>query len=99
MKTTLIAIIGLLALGTQLPAFAGPDFQLIEQARKAKRAEDMRRQAQTADLAAAGKKDCPPPALVLPLDHGPRADTTTAQNRIRKERHAAAVEACRTATQ
>ena len=99
MKTLLVVVIGLFALGAQLPAVAGPDFQLIEQARKAKRAEDMRRQAQTADLAAAGKKDCPPPALVLPVDHGPRADTTPAQNRIRKERHAAAMEACRTATQ
>lgn len=38
MKTVLIPLIGALTLGTALPAIAGPDWQLIEQARKAKQA-------------------------------------------------------------
>ena len=97
MKTFLIAIISLLTLGAQLPALAGPDFQAIEQARKARQAADMQRRTDTR-LAAEDKKRCPPAALVLPLDHGPRADTTPAQNRLRKERHQAAMEVCQMPT-
>lgn len=38
MKSLLIALTGVLAIGGTLPAFAGPDWQLIEQGRKAKSA-------------------------------------------------------------
>ena len=44
--------------------------------------------------AMAGSKGCPPPPLVLPLDHGPRAQTTPSQNRLRKERYEAQLKAC-----
>jgi len=33
--------------------------------------------------------------LVLPLDHGPRADTTPYMNRLRKERYDAQIRACK----
>lgn len=36
-----------------------------------------------------------PDRLVLPLDHGPRADTTPYMNRLRKERYDAQVRACK----
>lgn len=36
MKKTLITLIGVLSFGATLPALAGPDWQLIEQGRKAK---------------------------------------------------------------
>ena len=36
MNKLLITLAGALALGAALPAFAGPDFQAIEQARKAR---------------------------------------------------------------
>jgi hypothetical protein len=36
MKKALITLLGVVVLGATLPALAGPDFQLIEQARKAK---------------------------------------------------------------
>lgn len=37
---------------------------------------------------------CPVEPLVLPLDHGPRAQSTPYLNRLRAERHAAQVRAC-----
>ncbi len=43
--------------------------------------------------------ECPPPALILPLDHGPRAVTTPYLNKLRKERYEAAVKACKEAGQ
>ena len=36
MKTLLISLMGTLAIGATLPAFAGPDWQVIQQGRKAK---------------------------------------------------------------
>ena len=36
----------------------------------------------------------PPDPLVLPLDHGPRAQTTPGENRMRKARYEAQVKAC-----
>lgn len=36
MKSLLIILIGVLTIGATLPAIAGPDWQLIEQSRKAK---------------------------------------------------------------
>ena len=43
-------------------------------------------------------KVCPPRALVLPLDHGPRAQTTPYLNQLRKARYEAEVKACKEAT-
>jgi len=43
----------------------------------------------------ADSKGCPPPPLVLPLDHGPRPQTTPYLNRLRKERYEAQVKACK----
>lgn len=42
-------------------------------------------------------KVCPPQRLVLPLDHGPRAQTTPYLNQSRKARHEAEVKACKEA--
>lgn len=39
MKKLLIVLIGALTIGAAVPAFAGPDWQLIEQGRKAKLAQ------------------------------------------------------------
>lgn len=36
MKNLLINLVGIIVIGATLPAFAGPDFQQIEQGRKAK---------------------------------------------------------------
>lgn len=44
---------------------------------------------------AATRTACPmPEPLILPLDHGPRADTTPYMNQQRKERYDARVRAC-----
>lgn len=74
--------VGALILGATLPALAGPDFQLIEQARKARQE------------AKAGLR-CPPQPLILPLDHGPRAQSTPYLNRLRKQRFEAETKACK----
>lgn len=95
MNKLITPIVAALMLGATLPALAGPDFQAIEQARKAKQAAAV---AQTPTLVAAGRKDCPPQPLVLPLDHGPRAQTTPYLNRLRKERFEAQMQACKDAT-
>lgn len=42
-------------------------------------------------------KVCPPKKLVLPLDHGPRAQTTPYLNQVRKARYEAEVKACKDA--
>lgn len=46
MKRRLVTLIGGLCLGATLPAFAGPDWQLIEQTRKAKAERLRQAQAQ-----------------------------------------------------
>ena len=97
MNKLLITLAGAMTLGASWPAFAGPDFQAIEQARKARRAAQLAHPSDAASAPVATTKGCPPRALVLPLDHGPRADTTPSQNRLRRERHAAQVEACKKA--
>lgn len=100
MKKLFVTIIGALTLGANLPALAGPDFQAIERARMAKQVAQAERQA---DLRAAqgpartGSLKCPPEPLVLPLDHGPRAQTTPAENRSRRGRYEAQVAACKEA--
>lgn len=75
MKRLLIPIIGVLALSA-LPVAAGPDFQAIEQARKAKQSAVAGRQANVSAMGAPGARpqEFPPGRLVLPLDHGPRGN-------------------------
>ena len=117
MKKLLVTLIGALTLGAALPALAGPDWQAIEAARKAKRTTEISRHAGPNDVqgptaaassprdpyealppTAAGLQKCPTDALVLPLDHGPRAQTTPYQNRLRKDRYEARLTACKGAT-
>lgn len=94
-KLLLVSLIGALALGATLPAIAGPDWDVIERARKAKREAAL---AQAAQASAPGlstsSRGCPPPSLVLPTAHGPRAVTTSAANEVRKARHEARLKAC-----
>lgn len=90
MKKLLTALISVLTLGAALPTFAGPDWQAIEHARKAKQEAQTARHGDTyAALPTTGAAPvkCPPDAPVLQLDHGPRAQTTPYQNRLRKDRY------------
>lgn len=99
MKKLFVTLIGVLTLGAG-PVFAGSDWQAIEHARKAKQEAQTARQGDaSAALAptAAGPAKCLPEALVLQLDHGPRAQTTPYQNRLRKDRYEAQVKVCATA--
>ena len=75
MKQLFIAITSALTLGTALPATAGVDFQAIEHARTVHRAEDARMNQANSQNPVASKP------LVLPLDHGPRAQSTPYLNR------------------
>ena len=68
-----------LALMTVSEAQAGPDWQLIEHARRAKQ------QQAGADKALVTVACANKPAA-LPLDHGPRAQTTPAANELLKQR-------------
>lgn len=100
MKKLLIAVAAsCLALFAAVPALAGPDFNAIEQARKAKHSAAHMEQAEPRVALASRGMNCPPEKLVLLLDHGPRADTTPYLNRLRKERHASQVQACKEAGQ
>ena len=97
MKKLLITLIATISLGTALPVLAGPDWQAIEQARKAKQEAHAARHGEAYEVMAptsAGRAKCPPEAPVLQLDHGPRAQTTPYQNRLRKDRYEAQVKAC-----
>ncbi len=83
------------ALGVALPASAGPDQQALDQARAKLRAEqtqfDMRTPEEKCDaqyLAA---------YRALPLDQGPRAQTTPYLNQQRKATLAAQYKACKEA--
>lgn len=84
MKKLLITLAGVLTVGATLPAVAGPDWQLIEQARKAKAAK-MQREAKQQSQSAVAETGTPK-KLVLPLDHGPRAQTTPWSNQQRRLR-------------
>lgn len=97
MKKLLITLIAASTLGAALPVFAGPDWQAIEHARKAKQEAQAARRGDAYEAMAptsAGPVKCPPEAPVLQLDHGPRAQTTPYQNRLRQERYEAQVKAC-----
>lgn len=93
MKTILISTaLSFWALAASLPAAAGADFNIIEQGRKAKQSAQQADQGKTR-----GEPACPPGQLVLPLDHGPRAQTTPYANQLRKERYASQMQACKDA--
>ena len=97
MNRPLVTLISALTLGAALPAFAGPDWQAIEQARKAKRAAQMARDGDATPAKGNETKKCPPDALVLPVDHGPRAQSTPYLNAKRKARFEAEQKACKEA--
>lgn len=94
MKKLLITVAAsCLALASVTQAVAGPDFNAREQVR---RTHDNRPQA---DVVARDQLDanafaCPTEKLALPLDHGPRAQTTQYANRLRFERYTVAMKAC-----
>lgn len=90
-KKLITKLIGTIALSAALPALAGPDWQAIEQARK-----NASGQASKMEKAAPEDK-CAERRLVLPLDHGPRAQTTPYLNRQRKEAFEAEMKACKEA--
>lgn len=97
MKKLLITLVGAIALSTTLPVLAGPDWQAIEHARKAKQEAQAARHGDAYEVMAptgAGPVKCPPEAPTLQLDHGPRAQTTPYQNRLRQERYQAQMKAC-----
>lgn len=84
---TLITFAAIAAMA--VPAFAGPDWATIEQARKAKAAAAPQAVAEvSASLA------CPPATLALPPAHGPRPMTTAVENQRRQRDHAEATKAC-----
>lgn len=93
MKKLLKSIALLMAFGVVVPAMAGPDFQAIEQARKAKQAARGAAAENRGEAAGSGGRECPD-RLVLPLDHGPRALTTPYLNEQRKARFEAQKRAC-----
>ena len=91
MKTLFSTLIGTLTLGATLSAFAGPDWQAIDQARRNAHAQSTKMEQTMPEEKCAEKR------LVLPLDHGPRAQTTPYLNRQRKEAFEAAIKACKEA--
>ena len=97
MNKLLIAVIAGLTLGTALPTWAGPDWQAIESARKAKQAQLIARHGGVVEPTNAATAKCPPDAPARQLDHGPRAQTTPYQNRLRQERYEAQAKACASA--
>ena len=94
MKKLLITLISAIALGTTLPVLAGPDWQTIEQARKAKQATQAASHGDARPAAGTEGTTCPLDALALPLDHGPRAQSTPYLNGKRKARFEAEQKAC-----
>ena len=91
MNKLIYPLAGALMLGATLPVLAGPDFQAIEQGRKAGQEAEATRTRDAAEAAKTGRGDCPPQPLILPLDHGPRALTTPYLNQLRKQRFEASV--------
>jgi len=87
-----------LALGAAWPALASPDFQAIERERTSKQTVLTAQRAEADKVANTTGRPltCPPKPLVLPLDHGPRPQTTPRENRLRKARYEAQVKACTT---
>lgn len=80
MKKLLTILVGVLALSHTVATFAGPDWQVIERARKEK--EQGAQLAQKEQPKAGGQ--CATARATLALDHGPRASTTPYLNEQRK---------------
>jgi len=95
MNKLIYPLAGALMLGATLPVLAGPDFQAIEQGRKAGQEAEATRTRDATEAAKTGRGDCPPQPLILPLDHGPRALTTPYLNQLRKQRFEAEMKACK----
>lgn len=91
MKKLVITVAGMIALGAMPGAFAGPDWQAIEQARKNHRTQVAQMEKLTPDEKCAARR------LVLPLDHGPRTQSTPYLNEQRKASFAAELKACKEA--
>lgn len=91
MKKLTKILVGTSALGTMLPAFAGPDWQTIEHARESKRAQVAQVEKLTPEEKCAAKR------LALPLDHGPRAQSTPHLNERRRQSFEAELKACKEA--
>lgn len=72
MKQAVVWAFAAISALASLPAVAGPDWQLLEQARKANQAEAQEQ-----------LREGRPRRLALPLDHGPRAQTTPWLNQQR----------------
>ncbi len=70
MKTLLSTLIGVIALGAALPAFAGPDWQLIEHGRKVKLARMQAAAAATQPPTPASKA----PETVQTMEHSAQHD-------------------------
>lgn len=77
MKILLLTILSAVTLSAAIPAIASPDFQALEQARKA--ASHTGATPEARDKNYASKK------LILPLDHGPHAQTTPYLNQLRRQ--------------
>ena len=89
MKKLLIILVGAMTLGALLPALAAPDWQPMEQGRKNTLAQAVPTEKPTA------AEKCLAKRLVLPLDHGPRAQSTPYLNRKRSEAFEAEMKACK----
>lgn len=99
MKKLLTTLIGAFAVSATHPVFAGPNWQLIEQARKAKAARMQQQAVQQPTTQAQACKEASK-RIVLPLDHGPRAQTTPWLNQQRLRRaEEARTKACAHGTQ
>ena len=102
MKKLFTTLISALTLGAALPAVAGPDWATIEHARKMHHDAQVQHSGDVYEAlppTAAGPQKCPAPeALVLPLDHGPRAQSTPYLNQQRKDRYDAQIRACKEAS-
>ncbi len=94
MKKLLITLISSFTLAAAAPALAGPDWQIIEKARKDKQAAAQAAPRASSPGTEGARGECHVDPLVQQLDHGPRADTSPYINRLRRERHAAQVKAC-----
>jgi len=89
MRTLFATLIGAVTLGATLPAMAGPDFQSLEQARKAHRAQDAQK--------ASPDQRCASKQFVSLPDHGPRAQSTPHLNQLRRQRLNEEIKACKQA--
>lgn len=91
MKRIVTILIAAISLAAVLPALAGRDGQAIERMRQNHRAQVGQIEKLTPDEKCAAKR------LVLPLDHGPRAQSTPYLNEKRKASFEAELKACKEA--